>query len=458
MSAPKFSVALPRRLSLLAAFSTFLMAHGIVWASCVLPADHQQTIGIEACGASAANSDNKKFIDAALEASSNRFMGIHVPPGVFLTSGNHIPPAGVGIYGSGTLKLTPNSSNPIIDTAHSHNTINGVSFDLSASTASSRAAIDIDGGSSDTVVSDVSVNYGRIMAYVTNGGVPPTQIQIRHNVLTSAITGGTSGGAIDINSGTSHFLVVGNRINGNWNGKSPAQKAGDGAGIDVETGASYGQIAENDAYANTGSGIYLLSGQFISVSGNNCSGNRQSGIGVNSDVVPRPGRLTISGNVCSQNQYDGIDVNEAGPIKHIYISIQGNYLASNGPAPGGGGTGIFLAYAANVVVSANTIFDNSVAGIWLNSSENIAVAGNIISNNSRTNPGTYPGMLLVDSSRNPISGNVFTNAGGTPTQSYAVEERGPSSDYNNYTGNNTQNNMKQGLHLRGPHDVSFGNL
>jgi parallel beta-helix repeat protein len=212
------------------------------------------------------------------------------------------------------------------------------------------------------------------------------------------------------------------------------------------------------SYANAGSGIYLLSGQFISVSENNCSGNRQSGIGVNSDVVPRPGRLTISGNVCSQNQYDGIDVNEAGPIKYLYISIQGNYLASNGPAPGGGGTGIFLAYAANVVISANTIFENSVAGIWLNSSQNIAVVGNIISSNSRTTPGAYPGILLINSSRNPISGNMFTNVGSTRTQSYAVEERDPSSDYNNYTGNNMQNSIKNGLHLRGHHDVNSGNL
>jgi parallel beta-helix repeat protein len=458
MRARKIGVALRNRLSLLAVFSTISMAHTPAWASCALPADHQQTISIEACGASSASSDNKKFIDEALEAAANRFMGIYVPPGVFFTSGDHIPPSGVGVYGSGTLKLTANSRNPIINTAHSHNTINGVSFDLSASTSPSRAAIDIDGGSSGTVVSDVTVNYGRIMAFVTNGGAPPTQIEIRHNALTSAITGGTSGGAIDINSGTSHFSVIGNRVNGNWNGKSPVQKPGDGTGIDVETGASYGQIAENDTYANTGSGIYLLSAQFITVSGNNCSGNRQSGIGVNSDVVPRPGRLTISGNVCSQNQYDGIDVNEGGPIKHIYISIQGNYLASNGPAPGGGGTGIFLAYAANVVVSANTIFDNSVAGIWLNSSENVVVVGNTISSNSRTNPGAYPGMLLINSSHNPISGNLFTNAGGNSTQSYAVEERGPSSDYNNFTGNNIHDNIKDGLHLRGPHDATSGNL
>lgn len=442
----------------LAFFSSLVSAHGGAWAACTPPADHQQTINIEACGASTSNPDNKKFIDEALAAAANRFMGISVPPGVFLTSGNHIPPAGVGIYGSGTLKLTAGSASAIIDTAHAHNTISGLSFDLSAGSGASRAAVDIDGGSTETVVTDISVNFGRIIALVTNGGAPPKQIQIRHNVLTSALTGGTSGGAIGINSGTSHFAVVGNRVNGNWNGKDPVQKPGDGAGIDVESSASYGQILENDSYANAGSGIYILSGMYISVAGNNCSENRQSGIGVNSSGEPRPGRLSITANICNQNLFDGIDVNEAGPVKYIFVNISGNYLASNGPPPGGGGTGIVIAYAGNVSITSNTIFNNSVAGIWMDSSENIAISGNVIAANSRSNPGAYPGILLIKSSRNVISGNVFTNDGAAASQGYGIEERDPLSDYNTYMGNNLQHNLKTGLHLLGAHDVQTGNL
>jgi hypothetical protein len=308
-------IGLRSRARHLAAISTFLATQGVCGAACVLPADHQRPLNIEACGATSDNPDNKKFIDAALAAAVNQFPGIYVPAGVFSTSGNHVPPAGVAVYGSGTLKLAPNSANPIIDTAYPRNTISGVSFDLSASAAASRVAIDIDGGSSNTVVSDVTVNYGRIVAYVTNMGARPTQIDIRHNVLTSAIVGGTSGGAIEINSGTSHFSVIGNRVNGNWDGKKPAQLAGNGAGIAVESSASYGQILENDTYANAGSGIYILSGLFISVAGNNCSANRQSGIGVNSNGDPRPGHLSITANICNQNVFDGIDVNEAGPLK-----------------------------------------------------------------------------------------------------------------------------------------------
>jgi parallel beta-helix repeat protein len=435
-----------------------LLLSGVAWASCTLPSDHQQNVNIAACGASTTSTDNKAYIDAALSAAANQYPGIYVPPGVFLTSGNHIPPAGVGIYGRGTLKLIATSTNPIIDTAHSGNTIDGLAFDLSASAAASRAAIDIDGGSVGTVVSNAKINYGRIIAYVTNGGPPPTQIAIRNNELISAITGGTSGGAIDINSGTSHFSVVGNRVNGDWNGKNPVQHQGNGAGIDVESNSSYGQILQNDSYGNTGSGIYILSGSYISVAGNNCSANRQSGIGINSAGTPRPGHLSITGNICNQNLYDGIDINEAGPVSYIYINIQGNYLAFNGPPPGGGGTGIILAYAANVAISSNTIVGNSVAGIWMDSSENIAVTGNVISGNSRTSSGAYPGILLISSSHNSISGNICTNNGAAPSQGYGIEEKDSSSDYNTYTGNNTQNNMKDGFHLFGTHDLQMGNL
>ncbi len=435
-----------------------VIGSGVAQASCVLPADRQQLVNIEACGAAQAKSDNKRFIDDALAVAENHFAGIYVPQGVFMTSGNHVPPAGVGIYGVGTLKLTAQSQSAIIDTAQARNTINGLSFDLSASNGASRVAIDIDGGSSDIVISDVNVNFGRIIAFVTHAGKPPTQIAILHNILTSAVTGGTSGGAIGINSGTSHFSVIGNRVNGNWDGKSPAQRPGNGSGIEVASGSSYGQISDNDTFANMGSGIFVLSGAYISVTGNNCSGNRQSGIGVNSDADPRPGRLSITGNICNENVYDGIDVNEAGPIKYIYVTINGNYLASNGPPPGGGGTGIVLAYAANVSIMGNTIFNNSVAGIWMSSSENIALTGNVISGNSRTNPGAYPGILLINSSRNAITGNILTNDGTTSTQGYGIEERDSLSDYNTYTGNNMQHNSKNGLHILGAHDAQAGNL
>jgi parallel beta-helix repeat protein len=196
----------------------------------------------------------------------------------------------------------------------------------------------------------------------------------------------------------------------------------------------------------------------MAVSDNNCSGNRQSGIGVNSNVNPRPGRITISGNVCSQNLFDGIDVNEAGPIKYIYVSIVGNYLASNGPPPGGGGTGINLDYAANVTIASNTIFDNAAAGIWINECRSIAVTGNIIAGNSRAGSGSYPGVLLINSSHNSFTGNISTSGVGAATQSFGFEEHDASSDYNLYSANNTAGNVKEGLHLLGVHDIDNGNF
>jgi hypothetical protein len=94
----------------------------------------------------------------------------------------------------------------------------------------------------------------------------------------------------------------------------------------------------------------------------------------------------------------------------------------------------------------------------MDSSENIAVTGNVISGNSRTSSGAYPGILLISSSHNSISGNICTNNGAAPSQGYGIEEKDSSSDYNTYTGNNTQNNMKDGFHLFGTHDLQMGNL
>lgn len=130
-----------------------------------------------ACGASTSSSDNKSAIDSALAAAARFGTGIFVPPGIFMTSGHHVPAAGVGIYGLGTLKLTAASTNPIIDTNSSGNIICGLSFDLSAGTAASRTAIDIDGGSSGTIVSSVTTRFGRIQSLVTNGGSPRSSLE-----------------------------------------------------------------------------------------------------------------------------------------------------------------------------------------------------------------------------------------------------------------------------------------
>lgn len=432
------------------------------WATCTLPTDHQQYVNITACGATTASSDNQSSINAALAAASGQFPGIYVPPGIFATSGNHQPPAGVAITGSGTLQLTASSSSPIVDITQSGNTVSGLTFDLSKSTGTSRVAIDIDGGSVGTVVNGVTTNYGRIIAYVTNGGAAPSQIKIINSTVFSAITGGISGGAIEMNSGASHFSIEGNRVNGNWNGTTP----GNGIGIAIQSGSNYGAILGNDSYANTGNGIWLHSGQYISVANNNVTGNQQDGIGVNTSTTPLPGRLSITGNIINQNVFDGIDVNESSGTEYIYIEISANYLGSNGSATTGG-TGVYIAYAANVVVSGNTMFNNATAGIALNTSQNVAIAGNSVANNSQNGSsacsGAFlvisrcPGILLYNSTYNTVSGNVSTNNGGSSTQSYGIQEIG-TSDYNAYTGNNDQINLTGTLATVGAHDTVAGNL
>jgi parallel beta-helix repeat protein len=426
----------------------------VVWASCTLPADHQQSISITACGASIGSPDNQTFINAALTAAAGQYPGIYIPPGVYLTSGNHTPPEGVGILGAGTLKLTSVSTNPIVDISKANNIVSGVTFDLSGNSSASRVAVNIDGGSSNSTVTGTTAINGRIMAYVTNGGAAPVQVTIQNNVLNSPKVGGTSGGGINIDSGTTHFSVAGNRVFGS-----------DGAGISVATSAEFGSITHNDTYSNAGSGIYVISGLYMVITDNNCSSNSQSGIGLNSAVSPRPGRISLIGNTCTNNLFDGMDINEATGTQYIYIEVVGNYLGSNG-SPSTGGTGINIDNAANVTVSANTLFSNGTAGLLLNSSQNIAVTGNTFANSSQNGSSAClaafgvavcPGVLVYNSKFNSINGNISTNNGGTPSQSYGIQELG-SSDYNAYTGNNTQNNVTGGITVLGAHDVQAGNL
>src|SRR5579859_1614148 len=434
-----------------------------VRAACIPPSD-QHNISIVSCGASTSSSDNKAPIDNALLSAATYKTGIFVPPGVFLTSGNHTPPSGVGIYGPGTLKLTGGST-PIVDTAHSGNTISGPTFDLSLCPRGTFcAAIDIDGGSSGTVVSGVTTN-GRILSYVRNGGTSPTQIAIRDNVLFSVRVGGTGGGAIEINAST-HFSVVGNQILPPA-GTPPSIGAGsDGAGIVVATNSNHGDVIGNDTEWNVGSGIYLLGAQDVTIIGNQCSNNGQSGIGVNSAFTPRPGRLTINSNICTHNRYDGIDINEGSGTQSVYLTIQGNYLASNG-TPKTGGTGVYLQSVANVVISSNTIFDNGTAGIWVNVSQNVAVTGNVVGNNSRNGPSacsptvktiSCPGILVSGSLFNTFSGNISSNNGGSPSQSYGILEADDACDFNTYTGNNGHDNIKGSLSILGKHDAQAANL
>jgi len=437
------------------------------YASCTLPSDHSQYINIVACGASTSPTfDNQTAINAALTAAyaagvaANQYPGIFVPPGVYYTSGKHDPQTGIGIYGTGTLKLTASSSNAIVDTSNSGNTIAGLTFDLSANTGASRVAVNIDGGSVGTVVSNTTVLNGRIDALVTNGGGAPTQITIKDNMLTSAKIGGTSGGAIDIDSGTSHFSIVENKINGNWSGPNP----GDGAGIAIASGSSYGQISSNDIYANVGNGIFLESGQYISIGENTISDNQYPGIYLYPTATAQ-GRVSITGNVITGNNNDGITVG-SDTSTWSYVEIVGNHIESNGSAATGG-DGINIDGTANVVVSANTIFNNALVGILLYGSENISLTGNIVSNNSQASSSSCssylstacPGILVYGSSNNTVNGNISTNNGGGASQGYGVEEAdcGSSTNYNTYAGNNARNNALGEYYFCGANDTTSAN-
>lgn len=432
-------------------------------ATCAPPSD-LDNISIVSCGASPQSADNKAAIDGALAAAASFGTGIYIPNGVFLTSGKHILPAKVGVFGQGTLKLI-SGSDPIIDTANAGNTIHGPTFDLTSCPVSC-TAVQIDGGSSHTVIEGITSLHGRIIANVKNSGKAPTQLAITKNVLTGVRIGGTSGGAIEINSGTTHFSVIGNQVLPPADAPLTIGAASDGAGIAVATGSSYGEISGNDTEWNGGNGIYLLNAEYVSVIGNQCSNNGQSGIDVGSHLIPKSTRLSLTANNCSHNRYDGIDVNESAGLNAIYTAIQGNTLDSNG-SPTTGGTGIYLQSVSQVTISSNTILDNGTAGIWLNSSQSIAVTGNTISNSSKNGEKacgvtlkTYscPGILIYASSHNTFSGNLADNTEATPTQSYGILEADDKSDYNAYSGNSSRNNINGGLGISGRHDTQSGNL
>jgi parallel beta-helix repeat protein len=433
------------------------------WSACA-PSSDLDNISIVFCGASPQSADNKAAIDRALAAAASYGTGIYIPNGVFLTSGKHTPPSKVGVFGRGTLKLI-SGSDPIIDTANAGNTIQGPTFDLSACPVGC-TAVQIDGGSSQTVVDGITSLHGRIIANVKNGGKAPTQLFITKNILTGVRIGGTSGGSIEINSGTTHFSVVGNQLLPASDAPLTIGAASDGAGIAVATGSSYGEIIGNDTEWNGGNGIYLLNAEYVSIVGNQCSNNGQSGIDVGSHLMPKSSKLSLTANNCSHNRYDGIDVNESAGLNGVYITIQGNTLDSNG-SPTTGGTGVYLQSVTHVVISSNTILDNGTAGIWLNSSQSIAVTGNTISNSSR-NGGkacgvtlkTYscPGILIYASSYNIFGGNLADNTEATPTQSYGILEADDNSDYNTFTGNISRNNINGGFGISGRHDTQSGNL
>ena len=449
------------RLGVVGMISTFYT--GYVQAACI-PVSGQPSISIVRCGASVTSQDNKAAIDRALTSASVYGADVTVPAGIFLTSGKHSPPSGVAMTGRGTLKLT-GGTGPIVDTTHSDNHIVGIHFDMSRCPLQCDA-IRINGGSKAIVIDDISSDYGRIVANVSNGGAAPEQITIKDCTLHSVRVGGTSGGALEINSGTTHFVVSGNRILPPAGTAPKIGDASDGAGIAVATSASHGTISGNDSQWNAGNGIFMLSSQFVSIVGNQCSNNGQSGIDVSSAFTPRPSRLTITANICVHNRYDGLDINEAQGDNPLYLSIQGNHLEANG-TPQTGGTGIYLQSTSWVTMSANTVLSNGTAGIWLNRSERNVISGNtIISNSSNganacapiVKTGACPGVLLYGSSYNTITGNVSANAAGLETQAHGILETDAFSDHNVYTGNITTPNLLGGLTTSGAHDLKSDNF
>jgi len=384
---------------------------------------------------------NKTAIDCAIAAGYS----IYFPDGVFLTTGNHSPKSNTTWWGTGTLKSSA-VSNALVTASGITAFTFAIHTDCSLQTATSKTAISID-NSSDFSIQDGRHTQGCI-AIATTTGCHDFLI-CGNTLISTALNNNTSAGAIGVNAQSHDFEISGNEIT-----------APTGAGIAIYNGSYQAIVARNVCVSAIGSGIYINSAQYITVQGNVCRSNGQSGIGLNAsapNTFGYPSYCTVVGNICANNTYDGIDYNLAvGGAQHAtWTTISGNVLTGNGSSSTGG-TGIYLGNADEVTISGNTIVGNNQQGVFLNSCNYCTVTGNTVVANGTNAANTLDGIYIIGTF-NTISGNTSTNNGGSANQRYGISEAGSTTNYNNIVGNSTNNNASGAVNIVGGNTIAQGN-
>ena len=157
---------------------------------------------------------------------------------------------------------------------------------------------------------------------------------------------------------------------------------------------SYRFVINGMTIQNNGmNGIYsALNCHDFAISNNNIYSNGGSGIQIawtgDTSAEKYPYRFTINNNIITYNRADSIDCNNTHPsgIQDAFAIITDNQCAYNGwtnSDPSGGtptsdGAGVTLVNLYNVIVSNNSVYENSRAGIYANNCQDILVDGNII--------------------------------------------------------------------------------
>jgi parallel beta-helix repeat protein len=386
---------------------------------------------------------NKTAIDCAISAGYS----LYFPDGVFLTTGNHAPRSNTTWWGTGTLKSSA-VGNPLVVASSITGFTFAISTDSSLQTTTQKIAISVN-GSNDFAIQDGRHIQGVIYIASTSGC---HDFIICGNVILSAAINDTTPGAININARSYDFEISGNEITGST-----------GAGIGVFNGSYHGVISANVCVGATGNGISINSGQYLTIQGNVCRSNKQSGIGLNTnkaDTFGYASYCTVTGNICSDNVYDGIDynlINDNGSSSPhaTWTTISGNVLTGNGSAATGG-TGMYLANTDEVTICGNTVVGNHQQGLFLNGTNYCTVTGNTVVTNGTTAPNTVDGIYIVGTF-NTISGNNSTNNGGAVNQRYGIYEA-DGCNYNTIVGNNTNNNATGTIRTAGANTIVQGNM
>lgn len=349
--------------------------------------------------------DNVTAFDAALTAASAGSFNLYFPPGVYRTSGAHVIPANVSLFGAGkyitTIKTT-SATNNLLSTVGTGNTIRSLGF------ASSVAR---------TAGAFVVINSGlfEIDDFVMNGAFqgitcqsPQRTILIHNGEITDTVVGGE--GAKFVNTGTdvtmNDMVFTINNLGARPNAHIALYVLGDLSMSDIQM---FGAVNNMTITPNAGQGISSLkcvnvwfdqaqnNGLFIqpSVDGSfkrsSFIGCWFAGSGTGSGVVmfPNGASTSIDGidfNGCEflQNGTSGLFTGgTVGTISNI--QVVGGRVAGNasqgilfdgviggqiqnvriGPAGGYGGangTGVQLAAAADFInVSGNDIRGNTIA-------------------------------------------------------------------------------------------------
>ena len=156
-------------------------------------------------------------------------------------------------------------------------------------------------------------------------------------------------------------------------------------------------------------GIYLDNADYCNISGNRVHLNYR-GIRLYSSS-----NNTLTGNIVSNNRGGG-----------IYLDSSSNNTLTNNTVSSNNGDGIFMGYSSN----HNTLTDNIVSGIYLDSSSNNTLTGNIVS-----------GIRLYSSSNNTLTDNtVSSNSRNGIDLRY-------SSNHNMLTNNTVNSNKWTGIFL-----------